>query len=98
MVFGVACWCIWGWRNKDLFDDEFERSGNPMGYIFFKVKQFSFAYSMDDNLCMTNVKQCRLIGWSAPALGWIKANSNGAMKMNTSKAAAGGLFRDEAGK
>ena len=98
MVFGVACWCIWGWHNKDLFEDEFDRNGNLVGYICFKVKQFSFAYSMDDNLCMTNVKQCRLIGWSALALGWIKANSYGTMKMNTGKAVTSGLFQDETGK
>ena len=34
-------------------------------------------------------KQCRLIGWSVPEKGWIKVNSDGAMKQDSGLAATG---------
>ena len=35
-------------------------------------------------------KQWRLVGWNVPDKGWVKVNSDGAMKHDTGLTAAGG--------
>ncbi|KAG7592734.1 Ribonuclease H domain [Arabidopsis thaliana x Arabidopsis arenosa] len=40
----------------------------------------------------------RLIGWSAPQMGWFKLNTDGASRGNPGLAAAGGVLRNEEGE
>ena len=41
LIFGVACWLLWQWRNKAICYDSFCEMSNPIGFIKFKAKQFS---------------------------------------------------------
>ena len=40
LVFGVCCWLLWTWRNRDLFDEQFQGIHDPYKAIFWKVHQF----------------------------------------------------------
>ena len=98
LIFGVACWLLWQWRNKALFDDAFCEMSNPIGFIKFKAKQFSHSTQFNDDEQSRRTKQSRLIGWDAPPMGWIKVNSDGARKSSSGLASAGGLLRDDQGR
>ncbi|MCI42395.1 hypothetical protein A2U01_0063632, partial [Trifolium medium] len=41
--WAVACHCLWSWRNKELFEEDFARPSNPVQVIMQKVKEYGDA-------------------------------------------------------
>ena len=71
---------------------------SPIDFICFKVNQFHQTMEIENRTNSKPIKQWRLIGWTVPDKGWVKVNSDGAMKHDSGLAAAGGVLRDENGR
>ena len=67
----VACWHMWKWRNKTIFEDDFQRPNDPT-YVIIKMVE-------DIDKCIHHPLNIRhydtiFIGWKRPREGWIKLN------------------------
>jgi ribonuclease HI len=94
-IFMVACWHMWKWRNKTIFEDDFQRPNDPT-YVIIKMVE-------DIDKCIHHPLNIRhydtiFIGWKRPREGWIKLNCDGAYKDSLGLAGCGGLFRDSDGR
>ncbi|GAU37815.1 hypothetical protein TSUD_276320 [Trifolium subterraneum] len=95
-VFMVACWYLWTWRNKSIFEDDFRRPNNPT-HVNLKM-------AMEIDRCeQTHLngwpqqKDTVFISWKQPREGWIKLNCDGAHKSSINLSGYGGLLRDNNG-
>ncbi|GAU41583.1 hypothetical protein TSUD_271920 [Trifolium subterraneum] len=91
----VACWHIWTWRNKTIFEDDFQRPSNPTYTILKMVDEIE-----NCNRHPMNIRHgdTIFIGWKKPQEGWVKLNCDGAYKDTLELAGCGGLLRDSNGR
>ena len=71
---------------------------NPIGFIKFKAKQFSYSTQFNVAEQSRRTKHCCLIGWDTPPTSWLKINLDGARKDSSGLASAKGLIRDDMGR
>ncbi|PRQ37815.1 putative RNA-directed DNA polymerase [Rosa chinensis] len=93
VVFVFACWYIWKWRNKIIFDEEFHYPINPSNLIIDATKEWSSTTSK--NLFLGQ-KATIMLHWTMPPLNWCKLNIDGARE-RSGKIGAGGVLRDSSG-
>ena len=91
----VACWHIWMWRNKTIFEDEFQRPNDPIFKILKTVEDMEKYTKHPLNIHRSNTV---FIGWKSPQDGWIKLNCDGAYKDSLGLAGCGGLFWNSEGR
>ena len=71
---------------------------DPVHMIHVKAKCFIDARdSLQRFVEDSNSKEEKLMGWSPPRVGWLKVNTDGARKTNSSLAAGSGLLRNHFG-
>lgn len=92
VVLGVTCWFLWYWRNKTLFDDNFERSEIDVMAI---LKYTSYVQKAYDGAGEILSKGWSNIKWQPPEVGWVKINIDGAAKSQMGRAGCGGIIRNE---
>ncbi|CAJ2630361.1 unnamed protein product [Trifolium pratense] len=96
-IFMVACWHLWNWRNKAIFEEDFQRPNDPSQVILRMTKDIE----QYERTLMTGIRIQRetiYIGWKNPHGDWIKLNCDGAYKDSMNNAGCGGLFRDSDGR
>ena len=94
----MTFWILWNWRNKALFDDDFQDVQNPIVFIKFKALQFNEVHKFEMSNGMVKAKECKMISSDYPPQEWCKINSDGAFKVREGVAATGGLLRDSNGQ
>ncbi|GAU49093.1 hypothetical protein TSUD_137780 [Trifolium subterraneum] len=94
-TFMVACWHLWTWRNKSIFEEGFQRPHEPT-FATLKVAKEIEGCSQDTG---SNRKSDTIyIGWKIPQEGWIKLNCDGSQNDRVGLAGRGGLLWDSNGK
>ena len=97
----LSCWAIIGWhiwncRNKEVHELNVSRPMRSVQCIRRFVDQVT--ESMSSSCSMDRKVLGSLdIAWSTPPAGWIKLNTDGALKPNVPSAGCGGLLRDSSG-
>ncbi|KAF7844997.1 ribonuclease H [Senna tora] len=99
MVFAIACWSLWRWRNESIFGSNHNKATD----IFFTIIQrvhncnSDFEAVLDSSQRRSN-QVSRVIRWIPPDAGWVKVNVDGAVSRDGEESAAcGGIIRDESG-
>ncbi|KAF7828673.1 ribonuclease H [Senna tora] len=96
-VWAVGMWMIWHWRNKACFEENFQRPFKPHMRILEFVKEIDDAacsiLDHQDNVARKEV----LVAWEKPPKGWVKLNSDGAVKGSDGNAGCGAIIRDHNG-
>ncbi|GAU44619.1 hypothetical protein TSUD_378970 [Trifolium subterraneum] len=92
-IFMVACWHLWTWRNKSIFEDDFRRPNNPTHVILKMAMKIDRCEQTHLN-GWPRQKDTVFIGWKQPREGWIKLNCDGAHKSSMNLSGCGGLLRD----
>jgi hypothetical protein len=96
-IFMVACWHLWLWRNKSLFEEDFQRPNDPTQVILkmvAQIDQYGHTLPTERHRRLETI----YIGWKHPQGEWIKLNCDGAYKESMGMAGCGGLFRDSNGR
>jgi ribonuclease HI len=95
-TWAITCHCLWSWRNKELFDEEFIRPLHEVHVIQQKVQEYKNAARL--NRAMVEKPQTvALIKWNPPREGYIKLNTDGACKSGQ-LAGCGGVIRGSQGE
>ncbi|KAF7840640.1 ribonuclease H [Senna tora] len=97
-VWAVGVWMLWNWRNRAIFCDDFVRPKHPHLSIIEFVKEISSAsdvYQSDRSPC---IRVEKLVAWEKPRVGWVKVNSDGAVKQDVDSAGCGAILRDHSGR
>ncbi|GAU10638.1 hypothetical protein TSUD_421140, partial [Trifolium subterraneum] len=96
-IFMVACWHIWTWRNKSIFEEGFQRPNDPSQAILKMVTEIDrYGHTLPNE--RYRQLETIYIGWKHPQGEWIKLNCDGAYKESMGLAGCGGLFRDSNGR
>ncbi|EOX98014.1 Ribonuclease H protein [Theobroma cacao] len=98
IVFRLACWYLWKWRNGVVFDVAF----NPTRKRISMIKSMATATiapsaDFDGVQVERRKKEEVLIEWRAPQVGWVCLNTDGAYKRSIEEASAGGVKRNAEG-
>ena len=96
-TFMTTCWYLWKWRNKTIFEVDFQRPYNPNILIQRFVRDIE-DYNLEHLHRGSKVKDIIYIGWKRPHEGWIKLNSDAACKDLRHIFSCGGIFRDADGQ
>ncbi|MCH90528.1 ribonuclease H protein [Trifolium medium] len=75
--WAVTCRCLWSWRNKELFEEDFARPLNPVHVIMQKVKEYGDASRLNGVMAERS-QRITMIPWNALKEGFIKLNTDGA--------------------
>ncbi|KAF2300624.1 hypothetical protein GH714_014554 [Hevea brasiliensis] len=94
LVFGVACWWIWKWRNAYIFSN-MDPPSNPVQFIVVKVQEVKVVITGSSTTLITE-RQESFISWTPLGNGWVKVNTDDSVIRNSG--AAGGLIQDSHGK
>jgi hypothetical protein len=89
----MCCHCIWSWRNKELFDENFVRPSRPLPVILKMVKEYIAAVN-NTKIVACRDKVERLVGWKPPRFDYIKLNTDGAYKADQ-VAGCGGVLEQK---
>ncbi|MCI03243.1 ribonuclease H protein [Trifolium medium] len=88
----ATCQFMWMWRNKAIFEDDFQRPSNPI----LAIQNFSGEIKIANSHMLhhnANPKETIYINWKKPD-GWIKLNSDGACRGGGDTSGCGGLFHN----
>ncbi|CAJ2657953.1 unnamed protein product [Trifolium pratense] len=96
-IFMVACWHLWNWRNKAIFEEDFQRPNDPSQVILRMTKDIE-QYERTLKTGIRIQRETIYIGWKNPHGDWIKLNCDGAYKDSMNIAGCGDLFRDSDGR
>ncbi|PKI56618.1 hypothetical protein CRG98_023001 [Punica granatum] len=83
--------------NKEALHEEFRRPYDEAARILQVAHDFLWVASSHWSISMNQPEEWALVGWSRPALGWFKLNTDGAARGNLGSARAGGIIRDSNG-
>ncbi|MCI04381.1 ribonuclease H [Trifolium medium] len=78
-VWALSCHCLWSWRNKEMFEDEFVRPVYPAQHVLQMVEDYKGATTTNDIVTLKN-QQISLIGWRPPKDMFVRLNTDGAYK------------------
>ncbi|KAH9804404.1 putative ribonuclease H protein [Citrus sinensis] len=94
VIFGVAIWRLWFWRNRFIFTkDHWESSAIALD---IKVRAAEIQRCNSSLTATVKSRVEKWIRWGAPTWPWVKLNTDGAKKPS-GHAGAGGLIRDYRG-
>ncbi|CAN1125267.1 Putative ribonuclease H protein At1g65750 [Linum perenne] len=97
--FGIVCWYLWKARNERLFAGSREGASTIASKCITWEDKVREAVSFETTfLESVKVKRQIQVAWQAGPAGWVTVNSDGSVLNGQSKAAAGGLLRDEDGR
>lgn len=68
LIFGVACWFLWRWRNCCLFEEGFLLPENGGAVVKAYVREIISARVEFGRL--TGRKELKQISWAKPSVGW----------------------------
>jgi ribonuclease HI len=92
----VACWYLWTWRNKEIFEEGFQRPTDPTYVVLKMAKEIEGCFNIP---WICNQHDTIFIGWKRPLDGWVKLNCDGSQNKNSiGLAGCGGLLRDSDGR
>ncbi|KAK4270818.1 hypothetical protein QN277_019587 [Acacia crassicarpa] len=96
LVFGVAIWKLWGWRNSYLFERNFSKPPNPADNIMHSWSNFAMtaAVHAEAHMSAVSADAGRPLVWQKPPADWIKINTDGAVALGSGRAGCGGVLRD----
>lgn len=92
--YGVACWLLWSWRNRDIFDDQFLKPTDPFNRI--NVSWNLYVHT-NDFMQVFATNQFHSQRWIPPDVGWVKVNVDGAVARLSNRAGCEGVIRDNCG-
>ncbi|CAN1784065.1 Putative ribonuclease H protein At1g65750 [Linum perenne] len=99
LLFGLVCWCLWKARNDRVFSDSAELLILAAARTRAWVEIVKGAMERSAEFGNANIRQVVTpIAWDPGPPGWIVLNSDGSVLQPSSKAAAGGLIRDDMGR
>ncbi|KAF7811828.1 ribonuclease H [Senna tora] len=96
-VWSVGMWMLWGWRNRAAFEEGFSRPAKAHVRVMEYVKEINNANDIFDLSREQVRRQEVLVAWEKLNVGWVKVNSDGAVKSTEGKAGCGALIRDHNG-
>lgn len=91
--FLVICWYIWKWRNKGIFEAQFQVPKNPLQIILHYTTEW-FSISRNSSSC--EEKQEVFLRWLKPPRGSFKLNVDGSRSTHC-LSGAGGVIRNWSG-
>ncbi|KAL8143992.1 hypothetical protein V2J09_017024 [Rumex salicifolius] len=91
--FAYALWFIWWWRNSWVFRHE-EFHGHRVEMVLSRHREYLRSVEKGRTLQEPERREVQ-ISWCPPALGWVRLNTDGAVR--DGRAAAGGVIRDSSG-
>ncbi|EOY18805.1 Ribonuclease H-like protein [Theobroma cacao] len=95
VVFGLACWHLWKWRNSVVFNAISITTRNCLSLVRSMATATTTALADFDGVQVERgTKEKILIRWRAPQAGWLSLNTDGAYKKSTDEAAVGGVIRN----
>ncbi|XP_021657039.2 uncharacterized protein LOC110647484 [Hevea brasiliensis] len=92
--FGMACWAVWRYKNRVVFNEECCSAENWIQFIGYQAHDF--AANKDSVLGLSGVipKSVSLwTSWNPPPESWFKLNIDGAQVHESGNASCGGLIR-----
>ncbi|GAU12910.1 hypothetical protein TSUD_73970 [Trifolium subterraneum] len=89
--WALCCHCIWNWRNKELFEENFLRPPRPVQHVLKLIGDYMSATSKDDIIALRN-QEVTMIGWSPPRELFVRLNTDDAYKEHV-VAGCGELWR-----
>jgi hypothetical protein len=87
----VACWHIWMWRNKTIFEKDIQHPTNATYTILKMAKDIGNYTHHPLNPCQCDTI---FIGWKRPQEGWVKLNCDVSYKDSLGHAGCGGLLQN----
>ena len=94
-IFGLVVWKLWSSRNDIVFQDA-SFNGST---IIAQCRAWGRAVRSNEIKKQTvKNRVTKLIQWFAPAPGCWKLNTDGAVKLSTKEASAGGVIRNSNGE
>jgi ribonuclease HI len=94
--WALCCHCLWTWRNKELYQEDFVRPSRPLPIIMKMVQEYNDAVS-STMVVNSSDRVEALIRWEPPKVSFIKLNTDGAHKGNH-VAGCGGVIRGSHGE
>ncbi|PKI62133.1 hypothetical protein CRG98_017506, partial [Punica granatum] len=94
-LFGVGCWFLWNWPNKEIFQEGFRRPYDAVSRIAEVCRNPSLPKI---NMAPPALgRSWQLIWWHKPPDGIFNLNTDGASCGNPGLAGAGGIICDDRG-
>jgi ribonuclease HI len=94
--WALCCHCLWSWRNKELFEDDFVRPPRPLPIIMKRVHEYNDAI-INQRVVTSSERVEALICWKPPQASFVKLNTDGACKTDQ-VAGCGGVIRGNQGE
>jgi ribonuclease HI len=89
--WALCCHCLWKWRNKELFEDDYVRPARPIQHIMVLIQEYMGAISNNKVATRSN-QTVMVIRWHPPRELFVKLNTDGAYKKDQ-VAGCGGVIR-----
>ncbi|EOY18941.1 Uncharacterized protein TCM_043461 [Theobroma cacao] len=98
ILFGIACWHIWKWRNLFVFEGREISIEGQLNIIKYMAVATHNAWL---NPLLQSGKPAKreeqLVGWTPPPVGWITVNFDGVYRSRTGAASVSGVLRNSDG-
>jgi hypothetical protein len=88
---------MWTWRNKAIFDEDFQYPTYPIQVILKMVTDIDECEHYHFTRGLQRLDTI-FIQWKCPNEGWVKFDCDGAHKKSVDLAGCGGLLRDSNGQ
>ncbi|KAK4284117.1 hypothetical protein QN277_000990 [Acacia crassicarpa] len=93
IMFGVAIWRLWGWRNSSIFDSNFSKPPCPAAIILHSWRKFAILFDLNQDVPNVGLAIEGELIWERPPMNWVKLNVDGAVSRRSSLAGVGELLR-----